>query len=178
MKKLFGVAFVAACAFLMSSAYADTVSNAPFKDLVVKQLEDLKQLKVGGYRLAWGAPDTVIEKYIAGATRPSTTTDIAGAVKNAQASRSSNSFAGYGQACVVTLVISNNGAYTSNRTCTTEYPTRAYMDTVLYPQLGIYLVGRLPNIDFAQDNAGYGYSSFYTPAGYVSEFIVFINSTQ
>lgn len=178
MKKPLGIIFIVTSALLVASAYADTVSNAPFKDLVAKQVEDLKQLKVGDFHLAWGAPDAVIEKHIAGAARSSSTTGMLGAVKDAQANQPKNSAAGYGQACVVALAISNNGTYTSNRTCTTEHPSKTYMDTVLYPKFGMYLVGRRPNIDFVQDNAGYGYAAFYTPAGYVSEFLVFVNSTQ
>lgn len=51
------------------------------------------------------------------------------------------------------------------RTCTIDYATRSQMDSLYYPSISAYLVGRLPNIDFAQDNAGMGYAVFYTPAG-------------
>jgi hypothetical protein len=145
--------------------------------IINKKINELKTLQVGDYRLAWGRPSSVIDSVIAEAAATNTTTSsLSAAIKSAV--DSTKNTRGATQSCVITLVITNNGAYTSSRECTTDYVDRSYMDTYIYPAMSAYLVGRLPNIDFAQDSYGLGYAGFYTSAGKLSEFIVFSNATQ
>lgn len=171
-KTIVAAVFALAC----SSAFADEISNAPFHELVAKKIDEIKNLRVGGYRQVWGRPDSTIDNIIAEAAQRAAANDLPTAISSA-IDAAKGQTRGFGQSCVITLVVTNSGAYTSTRDCTTDYATRSQMDTIYYPSISAYLVGRLPNIDFAKDNAGMGYAAFYTPAGRVSEFIVFSNAT-
>jgi hypothetical protein len=165
---------IALLALPLSPAFADEVP--PILKIINKKIDALKALQVGDYRLAWGNEDATINSIIAAAAAGTATNDLPTAIKSAVASAKQTR--SHGQSCVISLAITNNGAYTSSRECTTEYATRSHMDTSIYPAMQAYLVGRLPHIDFAQNNGGYGFAAFYTPAGHMSEFIVFTNSTQ
>lgn len=164
--------FALAC----SSVFADEISNAPFQELVAKKIDELKNLRVGGYHQVWGRPNSTIDNIISEAAQRAAVNDLPTAISSA-INAAKGPTRGIGQSCVITLIVTNGGAYTSTRECTTDYATRSQMDTIYYPSIPAYLVGRLLNIDFAKDNAGTGYAAFYTPAGRVSEFIVFTNAT-
>lgn len=173
IKPFVAVALALAC----STALADATYHVPLLELVKNKIDGFKKLRVGEYRQVWGTQNSSIDEFIAAAARNASAEDPPTTLSEA-INAGKGQTRGFGQSCVIYMVVANNGAYTSSRDCTTEYATRSYMDTVIYPSIGVYLVGRLPNIDFAQDNGGTGYAAFYTPAGHVSEFIVFSNATQ
>ena len=169
---------VVVCAVIAPSALAGAVSNAPLLDLAKRRISDIKQGRIEGFHLAWGTPDAAIEKRIGDATNAQSNINLLGAVQNAKASPAKNPSEGHGQACVVTLLATNSGTYISTRECTTKIPDKNYMERVFYPQAGIYITGRMPGMDFVRDNPGYGFVTFYTPQGYVDEFLIIVNGIQ
>lgn len=109
-----------------STVFAEETS--PILSIINKKMNELKTLEVGDYRLAWGRPSSAIDGVVAEAAAASmATNNLSAAIKSAiDSTRNTRSAT---RSCVVSLVVSNNGAYTSSRECTTDYVDRAYMDT-------------------------------------------------
>lgn len=175
--KTLHAAFATAFVLASTMAVADENSSTSVLEIITQKIDGIKKLQVGGYRQAWGKQDADIDNMIAQASASgAATSDLLTAI--AAATSSARQTRGAPQSCVISLVVVNNGVYASTRDCTTQLSTKTQMNTEIYPSLSAYLVGRLPNIDFAQDNSGFGYATFYTPDGHVSEFIVFTNATR
>lgn len=168
---------IVAALLTLSFSTAFAAETPAILSMISKKINELKTLQVGDYRLAWGTPSPAIDSIIAQAAAAGmATNDLPAAIKSAiDLAKNTRSAA---QSCVIALAVGDDGAYVSSRECTTDYVDRSHMDTHVYPARSIYLVGRLPNIDFAQDNRGFGYAAFYTPAGKLSEFIIFSNAAQ